>query len=58
MRSDDQEETVRKRLASYHQQTKPVVGYYERRGILTKINAEQSIQNVWSDVWSAINKNK
>lgn len=58
VRSDDQEETVRKRLASYHQQTKPVVGYYERRGILTKINAEQSIQNVWSDVWSAINKKK
>ena len=28
-REDDQEETVRKRLAVYHEQTKPLVGFYE-----------------------------
>lgn len=28
-RPDDQEETVRKRLAIYHQQTKPLVGFYQ-----------------------------
>lgn len=27
-RDDDQEETVRKRLSVYHEQTKPLVGYY------------------------------
>jgi len=27
-RDDDKEETVRKRLAVYHEQTKPLVGYY------------------------------
>lgn len=28
-RPDDKEETVRKRLAVYHQQTKPLVGFYQ-----------------------------
>ncbi len=29
-RDDDKEETVKKRLAVYHAQTKPLVAYYER----------------------------
>ncbi len=29
-RKDDQEETVRKRLVEYHQQTAPLIGYYQR----------------------------
>ncbi|MBS0287665.1 MAG: adenylate kinase [Proteobacteria bacterium] len=29
-RDDDKEETVRKRLAVYHTQTAPIVGYYQR----------------------------
>jgi adenylate kinase len=31
-RDDDKEETVRKRLAVYHEQTKPLVGYYRDKG--------------------------
>ena len=30
-REDDKEETVRKRLAVYHEQTKPLIGYYKGR---------------------------
>ncbi|NDL65041.1 adenylate kinase [Acerihabitans arboris] len=29
-RKDDQEETVRKRLVEYHQQTAPLIGYYQQ----------------------------
>jgi adenylate kinase len=29
-REDDKEETVRKRLAIYHEQTEPLIGYYEK----------------------------
>ena len=29
-RPDDQEETIRKRLAIYHSQTKPLVGFYQK----------------------------
>ena len=31
-RDDDQEETVRKRLSVYHEQTKPLVGFYSAPG--------------------------
>lgn len=31
-RDDDQEDTVRKRLSVYHEQTKPLVGYYSAVG--------------------------
>ena len=31
-RDDDKEETVRKRLCIYHEQTKPLVGYYSATG--------------------------
>ena len=31
-REDDKEETVRKRLQVYHEQTKPLVGYYSAEG--------------------------
>ncbi len=30
-REDDKEETVRKRLAVYHDQTKPLIGYYQHK---------------------------
>jgi adenylate kinase len=30
-REDDKEETVRKRLAVYHEQTTPLIGYYQRK---------------------------
>src|SRR5271167_1392225 len=33
-RSDDNAETLKKRLKSYHNMTSPVVDYYKRRGTL------------------------
>ena len=33
-RADDNEETVRNRIAVYEQQTAPLVGYYENKGVL------------------------
>ncbi|MGJ0486708.1 MAG: adenylate kinase [Methylomicrobium sp.] len=35
-RDDDKEETVRKRLQVYHEQTKPLVGYYSAEGQTVK----------------------
>ena len=37
-REDDQPETVRRRLAVYHEQTEPVAAYYERSGRLTRVD--------------------
>lgn len=36
-RADDNEETVRRRLAVYHEQTAPLVDYYRRRGVLRTV---------------------
>jgi adenylate kinase len=38
-RDDDKEETVRKRLSVYHEQTKPLVGYYSADGRGVKFNS-------------------
>ena len=41
-RSDDKEEVVKKRLEVFHAQTAPVKAYYEKKGILYTVDAEQS----------------
>ncbi|MBN2717130.1 MAG: adenylate kinase [Deltaproteobacteria bacterium] len=40
-RADDNEETVRQRLEAYHSQTAPLVDFYNSRGILKKIDANE-----------------
>ncbi len=38
-RVDDTEETVRTRLATYRQQTTPLIEFYDRRGLLRSVDA-------------------
>ncbi len=38
-RDDDKPEIIKKRLQVYREQTEPVAGYYEKRGLLVKIDA-------------------
>jgi len=45
-RKDDEPETVRKRLATYHRQTVPLIDYYEERGILHRFDGTQSPSQV------------
>lgn len=52
-RSDDNEETLKKRLASFHQSTKPVLDYYKNVGVLHAIDAAQPIDNVRTQVMRA-----
>lgn len=49
-RSDDREETVAGRLADYNEQTRPLVDFYEQRGLLKIINGDQSIEQVFADI--------
>jgi adenylate kinase len=37
-RPDDEPETVKKRLATYHRQTEPLKDYYEERGLLRRFD--------------------
>jgi adenylate kinase len=41
VRSDSSEEVVRKRLEEYREKTAPLVGFYEARGLLKRIDASQ-----------------
>jgi adenylate kinase len=47
-RSDDNVETLTKRLATFHKQTGPVVDYYKNKNLWHGIDAAQSPTVVWS----------
>jgi adenylate kinase len=52
-RDDDQEETVRKRLSVYHEQTKPLVGFYSAPGQEAKFASIPGVGSV-SDITAAL----
>ena len=49
-RSDDNEETIAKRLTTFNEQTKPVVEFYEKAGKVMRIDANREIQAIAKDV--------
>lgn len=49
-RQDDNEETVISRLATYHQQTAPLLPYYEARGILSSVDGMAGIDDVTAQI--------
>ncbi|MCC6598656.1 MAG: adenylate kinase [Alphaproteobacteria bacterium] len=55
-RSDDNEETLRRRLSVYHEQTAPVLPYYEAAGLLRKIDGMQSVEAVTAQIETILNK--
>lgn len=57
-RSDDNEEALKKRLATYHKQTTPVVGYYQKTGIWKAIDASQEPGQVWNSLLAIFNGDK
>ena len=53
-RSDDNEETIRKRLGVYHSQTSPLIDWYEKEGIRHKINGLGELQRIFQDISQVI----
>uniref|UniRef100_A0A8C9QLH4 Adenylate kinase 1 n=1 Tax=Spermophilus dauricus TaxID=99837 RepID=A0A8C9QLH4_SPEDA len=51
-RVDDNKETIKKRLDTYYKATEPVIALYEKRGIVRKVNAEGSVDSVFSQICS------
>jgi adenylate kinase len=45
-RPDDQEETVQNRIQVYFQQTKPLIEYYQKAGVLIEVDGQQAIEKV------------
>jgi adenylate kinase len=49
-RSDDQPEAIRKRLETFERDTLPLLSFYESRNVLVKVNGDQSVEKVASDI--------
>jgi adenylate kinase len=49
-RDDDKEETVKKRIDAYNSQTKPLVAYYRKKGILKTVEGDRSIDDIAQEV--------
>ena len=50
LRDDDKPETVMNRLNVYNEQTKPLIDYYEKQGIVHTIDGTQTMDQVVSDI--------
>lgn len=46
VRDDDKPEVIARRLETYHEQTEPLVGYYEERGLLRRVDGSQDPDDV------------
>jgi adenylate kinase len=53
-RSDDNEETIKKRLAVYHSQTSPLIDWYEAEGLRHHVDGMGTIDEIFSRVASVI----
>lgn len=54
-RDDDKEETIRRRLEVYKEQTAPLVSFYRDEGILVSINATGPVEEVTRRALEALN---
>lgn len=55
-RKDDTIESLNVRLDEYTKQTQPVLDFYEAKGLVKRIDANQPIDQVWADVEKALDK--
>ena len=53
-RKDDQAETVKNRLSVYHEQTQPLIDYYEKQGCLVTVDGTKDIDVVFADIIAAL----
>jgi adenylate kinase len=50
LRDDDAPETVKKRLAVYHEQTQPLIEYYEKKGALKEVDGTLPMNEVFDAI--------
>lgn len=55
-RPDDNTETIRNRLKVYHESTFPLVGFYQKRGLISKLDGETKIEDLQSELESLCRK--
>lgn len=50
LRNDDAPETVQKRLNVYHEQTQPLIDFYDKRKILRTVDGTKDLQDVFQEI--------
>ena len=55
-RADDNLNTIRHRIAVYHDQTEPRIEYYKKQGVYLEIDGTQAIDKVYADVKASLEK--
>jgi len=54
-RKDDTEEIAKSRFETYFSETAPLIDFYEKKGSLTKIDANGEVSEVWERLLKAVN---
>lgn len=49
-RKDDNEESLKVRLDEYASNTEPVIAYYDEKNMVSRINADRPVEDIWSDI--------
>jgi len=55
-RQDDTEETINNRLDVYNEQTKPLIEFYAKQGLLKNINGNQEIELVLAEIGRSLGR--
>ena len=55
-RGDDQEKTIKNRLKVYKRKTAPLINFYKKRGLLKKVNANNTLDIAFKDIINALKK--
>ncbi|CAF1306530.1 unnamed protein product [Adineta ricciae] len=49
-RADDNEETLKKRIATFKKLTEPAIEYYEKKNLIKHVDATKDVEQVYHDV--------
>lgn len=53
-RADDNEETIRNRMKVYHEQTSPLIAYYDSKGSLHRIDGTGTIDEIYARITAVL----
>lgn len=57
-RDDDNEETIKKRLKVYHEQTEPIKAYYEAQGKVISVDSSHTVEKTNDEIFAALGLSK
>ncbi len=54
IRADDNAQTVKNRLQTYHDQTEPIAAYYDAKGKLIRVDGQGAVEDITARVFDAL----